>query len=310
MNIQSISIRRTALTLVIIFIALLPITSHATVGGPTYIYSFKYNPTNESVYFVKQSESGKGCPPELLKMALATGATDAVFSCDQGITLMTADINVGYTPVNTAINNIIKNFKDLTQIHLPKNNIAVDVNFVRSEKYPNDDFVAQPHFIAKVFQDNIMLAEVPIVGCALDQPFVFAGYAIPGFEKRIVLLLSTKGDCYEGGYINETLYTVGDIAHIDRTPVGDSWKIASPLVLSAATLAVFEKDIVGANADPTDSDGTVDTVPIPTTEEESSQDNSYPLIPLALATVIGMVIGFVISALIFRSRRNNSFTTT
>ncbi len=303
MNIQNMSMFRTVLILAAIIIASFPAISHATVGGPTYIYSFKYNPTNESVYFVKQSESGKGCPPELLKMSLATGATDVVFSCDQGIALMTDGSSAGYTPVNTAINNIVKNFKDLTPIHLQKNNIAIDVNFVRSEKLiPEDDFIVRSHFMAKVFQDNTMLAEVPIVGCALDQPFVFSGYAIPGFEKRIVLLLSTKGDCFEGGYINETLYTVGNITNIDRTSVGDPlMKVAGPLVPSAATLIVFEKDKVDLIATTTDN-GTnpIGTVP-------NSQGNSYPPVPIALAAVIGIIIGLVLGALIYRNRRNNSF---
>lgn len=288
----------------------LPVVSHATTGGPTYIYSFKYNPANESVYFVQQDEGGRGCPPELLKMSLSTGKIDVVFSCSQGESLMSANSAAGVAPVTTAINNIVKDFKDLTPISLPKNNITIDVNFVNSEKLsPGDEWIVRSRFTATVFQYASQIAEIPIVGCAIDQPFVFAGYAIPGFEKRIVLLLSTKGDCFEGGYINETLYSVGNIGHLDRTQANDSGKIASPLVLSAATLVVFERDNVSANIATTDNAKPVDIATTIATTQISPQCNSYPLMLLVVAAMIGTIIGFILGALIFRNKRSNDFPT-
>lgn len=306
MHIQNISVRRTALLFAFIIASSLPTISHATTGGPTYIYSFKYNPANESVYFVQQNESGRGCPPELLKMSLSTGKTDVVFSCSQGESLISANSATGVASVTTAINNIVKDFKDLTPISLPKNNIAIDVNFVKSEKLsPTDNWIARSQFTAEVSQDANKITDVLIVGCASDQPFVFAGYAIPGFEKRIVLLLSTKGDCFEGGYTNETLYSIGNINHLDRTQANDSWKTASPLVPSAATLVVFERDNMSTNATATNNNQ-VDTATT-TAAAQSAESNSYPQIFLAVAAIIGAIIGFILGALIFRNRRNNDF---
>jgi len=279
----------------------LPVVSHATTGGPTYIYSFKYNPANESVYFVQQNEGGRGCPPELLKMSLTTGKTDVVFSCSQGESLMSANSDAGVAPVTTAINNIVKDFKYLIPISLSKNNIAIDVNFVNSEKLSlGDGWIGRSRFTATVFQDADKIDEIPIVGCTVDQPFVFAGYAIPGFEKRIVLLLSTKGDCFEGGYINETLYSVGNIGHLDRNQANDSGKIASPLVPSAATLVVFERDNVSANVATTDNP--VDTA----TTTAIVQSPKSNLLLLVVVAMIGAIIGFVLGTLIFRNRRDGA----
>ncbi|MFH1178346.1 MAG: hypothetical protein V1711_01300 [bacterium] len=304
MNIQNIYARRAVLLLAFIIASSLPVASHATTGGPTYIYSFKYNPTNESVYFIQQDEGGRGCPPELLKMSLATGKIDVVFSCSQGESLMSANSATGVTPVTTAINNIVKDFKYLIPISLPKNNIAIDVDFVKSEKLSlGDDWIGGSQFTAEVFQDVNKIAEIPIVGCASDQPFVFAGYAIPGFEKRIVLLLSAKGNCFEGGYIDETLYSVENIGHLDRTQANDSSKIASPLVLSAATLVVFERDNVSTNA--TTTDNPVDTATT-TSTAQSPKSNSYSMILLVVAAVTGALIGFILGALIFKNRRDGA----
>ena len=41
----------------------------ATVGGPTFIHTLKYNPLDESVYYIQNSESGRGCPPGLMKIS-------------------------------------------------------------------------------------------------------------------------------------------------------------------------------------------------------------------------------------------------
>ncbi|MDP3996511.1 MAG: hypothetical protein Q8P86_02360, partial [bacterium] len=59
-------------------------SSFATVGGPTYISDFKYNPADESVYYIVNSQSGRGCPPELAKISLNSGISEMALSCDEG----------------------------------------------------------------------------------------------------------------------------------------------------------------------------------------------------------------------------------
>ncbi len=70
-------------------------TANATVGGGSYIHSFKYNPLDESVYFIRNDMGGRGCPPELIKISLNTGKEQTVFSCDMGEKLRT---NNSYDP--------------------------------------------------------------------------------------------------------------------------------------------------------------------------------------------------------------------
>ncbi|MFA7302231.1 MAG: hypothetical protein WC030_00585 [Candidatus Paceibacterota bacterium] len=295
------SSRRTLFLLTLALVCAFPAPSHATTGGPTYVYSFTYNPTNESVYYVRQSEGGRGCPPELWKMSLATGKTDVVFSCSQGEALMQANGSGGATAVQLAINTIVKDFKDLTPIHLPKNTIAVDVDFVRAENtYPESDGIAQSHFTTRVYQGTKKVAEMPIIGCAIDQPFLFAGYAIPGYDKKIVLLLSTKGDCFEGGYVNETLYPVGGVDGLDKTYTSDAWKYQSPLLPSAATLVVLERDRVGAAATPTADDKPVGTATSSASLPAGPGNDWYPASVVAAIAGMGTILGLILGALFFR----------
>jgi hypothetical protein len=215
----------------------------ATVGGPTFIYNFKYNPTNESVYYIINSESGRGCPPELTKLSLNSGESQVVYSCDQGEKLLQSN---GYniSAVDLEIEKIITNFKDLTPINLKNNRISIDISFVNFENIgPEIAEVKKANFVASVYQDNKKIIDLPISGCNLEQPFIFAGYAIPGFDKKIVLLLSTKGDCWEGGYIYETLHVVGGVSNLNKTSL-NFYKGSSALVPNEGTLVVFESETV------------------------------------------------------------------
>lgn len=229
-------------SLVLIFSGFFINNAHATVGGPTFIYDFKYNPENESVYYTKISQSGRGCPPELIKISLVSGETETVFSCSDGEKLF-ADGNYDNSLVYSAINNITSNFKNLTSINLKKNQIYINVNFVDYNKYsPEYDEILNANFIASVYQDNKKVLDFPITGCNLEQPFVFAGYAIPGFDKKIVLLSSAKDNCSEGGYIGESLHVVGGLDGLDKTYFSNDYKGNSALIPNEGTLIVFEPD--------------------------------------------------------------------
>ena len=212
----------------------------ATVGGPTYIHTFKYNPLNESVYYTLHSESGRGCPPELLKMSLNSGKSTIVFSCDQGEKLLEGSGSYDPYLVNAAIDKITANFKNLIPINLKSNKISVDISFVNYTNFsPEISEIKNANFIASVYQDGKKIVDFPVSGCNLEQPFVFAGYAIPGFDKKIVLLLSAKGDCWEGGYIYESLHVVGGVSNLDKKYL-NFYKSDSALVPNEGTLVVFE----------------------------------------------------------------------
>ena len=245
----------------------------ATVGGPIFIYDFKYNPVDESVYYIEKSEGGRGCPPELLKISLNSGKSQVVYSCDEGEKLVGG---------NNAINKIIQNFKDLTPINLKENRISIDISFVNYEKMsPEDDWIKNANFIASVYQDNKKIIDFPISGCNLKQPFLFAGYAIPGFDKKIVLLLSTKGDCWEGGYTYETLHVVGGVNNLNKTNLTNFYKGSSALVPNEGTLMVFESEgLKNQNEEVVD----------PKSPTDSNKDNG--IMYAILAIILGLGLGY------------------
>lgn len=254
----------------------------ATVGGPTFIHTFKYNPSDESVYYIQKSESGRGCPPELMKISLNSGKSQVVFSCNEGEKLRGGNYDYnGISPVDAHINKIIQNFKDLTPINLKDNKISIDVSFVNYENIsPELPEIKNANFVASVYQDNKKVIDLPISGCNLEQPFVFAGYAIPGFEKKIVLLLSTKGDCFEGGYIYESLYVVGGLNNLDKTYL-NYYKGQGPLVPNEGTLVVFESDNVN-----NENEIIIDP--------ELSTENSSPrgIFYIVIASIIALGLGY------------------
>lgn len=214
---------------------------YATVGGPTYIGQLRYNPQDQSVYFIKQSLSGRGCPPVLIKLSLITGKEETVYSCDDGERL-SPNYDTGQSAL-TEINKIIADYKYLSQIDLKTNNISIDVNHLNDEKFnPQDDYIKNANFIASIYQGETKLADLSITGCNKEQPFTFAGYAIPGLNKKIVLLLSTKSDCFEGGYIGESLYVIGNIDNLNRNSNANAYKDSSALSPNEGTLVIFEPD--------------------------------------------------------------------
>lgn len=262
-------------------------SAQATVGGPTFIYDFKYNSSDESVYYIKENFGGRGCPPELIKISLNTEKVDVAYSCDEGEKLVPAGNS--YYVAASKINEITKNWKSLTPINLKNNNISIDVNYINDgAKIPGINEVMTRNFSASVYQGDSKIDEFEIVGCSLDQPFVFQGYAIPGFEKKIILLLSAKGVCFEGGYINENLYVVGGVTNLNKEPLNNSLKGPSALIANEGSLTVLESDKVGV------------------TNFEKS--NKTPTITLVLGLLLSLLVGVVIGAVFYKvfSRKNTN----
>ncbi len=224
-------------------------TAHATTGGPNFIYDFKYNHADESVYFTRSDQSGRGCPPELFKISLETRNSSIVYTCDMGEAIVNQSNNYNYDLVRQAIQNITNTFKPLTVIDLKKNNIEIDLQFVKEEKYQGDDSVRSRTFKGVVYQNNQKVDEFILSGCSIDQPFIFQGYAIPGFEKKIMILSSTRSDCVEGGYIGESIKVVGGVDNLDKSYAQYNYKSASALVASESTLIVFEADTVSTTTE-------------------------------------------------------------
>lgn len=272
-----------AVFIVLIFGGGLVSSVQATVGGPTYIYDFRYNPQDESVYYTEVSESGRGCPPELMKISLVSGQPQVVFSCSDGEKLSSASL------VSFEINKITKDFKQLTPLNLRENNIAIDINFLNSENYsPELDELLRRNFNTSVYQNNKKVADFTISGCKMEQPFVFAGYAIPGFDKKIILLSSAVSNCNEGGYIYETLHVVGGVDNLKKDYWSNSYKESSALVPNEGTLVVFEAEKL-SNSTP--------NAPSQDTKNFNSSQNIYLYLIGVLAVVISIFIGIVLGRL-------------
>ncbi|OHA23636.1 MAG: hypothetical protein A3G52_02715 [Candidatus Taylorbacteria bacterium RIFCSPLOWO2_12_FULL_43_20] len=292
-TILNISFKAVFLTAVIVISAIAS-SSHATVGGPTYIYDFKYNPSDEHVYYTQNSLSGRGCPPELYKISLNTGNSEVVFSCAEGERIINEMGQTQGFSVDAQIRRITQGFKELSQINLKENDISIDVNFVRVENFGSEiDEVLRRHFLTGVYQNTDKLAEFSITGCSLDQPFTFAGYAIPGFNKKIVLLLSTKGDCFEGGYVGETLHVVGGLNDLDKSYLSNTRKGMHALVPSAATLGVFEQDgiSIGKEDPPKTPPKTENGITADTGDTPDSDSND--VVYIVVAMIAGIILGFI-----------------
>lgn len=229
------------LAIVVLFGAIASSAS-ATTGGPTFVYDLVYNPQDESVYYTKSDHGGRGCPPELLKLSLSSKASSFVYSCDD------AERNPG--PVAPRIASMTEGFKYLIPVSLVKNNIEIDVVYTSSsETFPGDNGPWRRAFSATVYQNGKKVDEFSLTGCSLEQPFLFEGYALPSFNKKLILLSSTKGDCMEGGYVREALHAVSVENVSDKNYSTAYYKQDSALVPNEATLVVYEKDKVEVKAD-------------------------------------------------------------
>jgi len=258
--------------------------AEATVGGPTYIHNFKYNPQNESVYYIENDNGGRGCPPVLESISLATSKNQIIYSCEQGEKILYSekDYNTAILQISNKINDIISDFKDLTPINLRKNNISIDLQFVKSEKLsPEIDEIKNSIFSATIYQNSKKITEISLSGCNIDQPFTFAGYTVPGFEKKIVLLLSTKGNCFEGGYINESLLVLGGLDYVNKDYL-NFYKGPTALVPNEGTLTVYEYDNIVVNG--------LAQLPIEQKEITTKSKSNLALIALA-SLVVGFLLG-------------------
>lgn len=226
--------------------------------------------------------------------------TEIAYSCSQGEKLV--PVYNSTSPVSTEINRITKDFRPLTPFNLKNNNISVDINFINEENYsPEINEVVKRNFSASVYQNGLKIDEFKITGCNLNQPFIFQGYIIPGFEKKIILLLSTRGNCFEGGYIDENLYVVGGVNNLDKTPLTNFYKDSSALAPNEGSLVVFESDKVSNEITKTPTE-----IQVPTSTEQQKFPTMTLIIVAALSLIIGTIIGTVSSKIFSKKNANIS----
>ena len=81
------------------------------------------------------------------------------------------------------------------------------------------------------------LGKINFRGCSQDQPHVFEGYMVPN-TTAMAFLVSNKGDCYEGGYVKETLHLIKGVQYVNVDPVR-SYKTESATELNTGNMVVY-----------------------------------------------------------------------
>jgi hypothetical protein len=182
----------------------------ATVGGPTYIYDIRAGGDVGEIVYVKKNLGGSGCPPEIYKISTETNKASSLVGCYDGID--PADYDAKF-------NSVLNGYPTLlNRINLESNSIEAVVKVIREVEVDEEKeiYFPQTDFGLDVYQNGIQKTTLTYTGCTTDQPHVIEGYAVPN-SNLIALLVSTKGDCFEGGYITERLYVVPNITVNDST---------------------------------------------------------------------------------------------
>lgn len=185
--------------------------TNATVGGPTLIHSLQYSSSKpQEIIFEAQNYGGKGCPPEIFSLDLNTGAIKTVVDCDD------VDWDLAQNGYNAKLEYTLSQYPSLLRhIDLNINNITAEVTVTGEEKYnPNAGFFGRTDYRLDVFQNGVKKGSYNYSGCSVDQPHVIEGYTVPN-TRNLVLLVSSKGDCFEGGYAVERLFVVPNVTFSD-----------------------------------------------------------------------------------------------
>lgn len=212
-------------------------TASATVGGPTNAFGLKFDAKSNSVYYQLQNFGGRGCPPILMALSVADNITKEVIPCD--------DEN----PTEERIRAITGDLPTISPIHLRKNNISVSVEEKGAEYWEGTEELKKRSFVAHIFQNNAEVGSIPFSGCSLDQPIVIDGYSIPSASDTLVFLFSTKSDCFEGGYVYETLHAVSGITITPETSVY-AYKSNESLAPHEGSLVVYPAEEKKSPIDP------------------------------------------------------------
>ena len=249
----------------------------ATVGGPTYISEIAFSAKDNAVYYKVNDLGGRGCPPIVHKVDLATLEDSEVKSCTQvEKEFLNENYETGMQKYDQFLAGVYDNLVYLGSVSFKKNNIKVAVKFL--SEYGSPDFPEEifwSNFEAIIKQDEKDLRKINFKGCTNDQPHLFEGYIVPNSDK-LAILISNKGDCFEGGYVRESLQVIKGVKYYDKDIVR-SWKNASASEPNGGNLVVYAATGV--------------LLPILPTEENAEAGNNNMLFYI-LAGVLGLGLGY------------------
>lgn len=290
-------------------LALASNTVDATVGGSVTLYSFKYNPVDESVYYTRLSSGGRGCPPILEKISLTDGSVETVLSCDEGEQIRSnandSDYSSGTHLVNQRINEITDGFKDLAPLSLRENNFQIDADFLREEylgEEESQEFLIRRIFALDIYQDGELVGEKEVQACDLEEPFLFEGYSIPGFNEKIILLMSAKADCFEGGYVSDSIYVVAGVDNLDKNYYSNTIKGSDPIQPTKHTLIVYESETVSPDSSRAGQDSWGDDSSQDSKNDSGAENHINNIVIIIFVAVVSLVAGLLLGRISFKRK--------
>ncbi len=190
-----------------------PNTSQATVGGPEYISNIQGKNGSTEIIYEINSYSGRGCRPTIVTEDTVTGIKKILLPCDKSEKLSDNDFLIEEEVLLSGYPTV------LDRIDLNKNKITAVITSAIEEKYdPSNGKFGKTDFDVDIYQDGVRKTSIKYQGCKPDQSHVINGYRMLN-NKSIVLVVSTIGDCFEGGYTEQRIFVVKDINIFDSKPL-------------------------------------------------------------------------------------------
>ncbi len=255
--------------LALVFLSFSANEALATVGGPTYISRIVHDSQNQAVYYLEHDEGGRDCPAIIHKIDLKTKVDSEVKSCSEA-EIMSSE------SYSSLMGNTFKDFNYLHSINLKKNNISLDIKTI-SENKDTDGYTMSTDFKMSLFQDKVNKSIVDFKGCSVDDPNTIEGYMVPD-SNTLILLISRKRNCFEGGYIGEDLYVVDGINYHDKVPVR-TYKDVAPTEPNAGNLVVYPS---------------VEGGEVKNNVSEDKKLNNNNTILVVLVFIVGLMLGYIV----------------
>lgn len=220
----------------------------ATVGGPTYLSQIAYKASDKSLIYLENSSDGRGCPPIIHSISLSTLKDTQIKTCDEIFQQFSPNLN-GEDKYLQFISDTYENLPYLSSVSLKKNNLNVRVEFL--DEHVENGEKNWSEFHAVLTQDNKEVGTINFRGCSKDQPHIFEGYMIPNTDAMAVVI-SNKGDCFEGGYVRESLSIVKGIKYYNTDTVrGFKEKSATEPNIGNLVVYAASEDGTGNENNPT-----------------------------------------------------------
>lgn len=205
--------------------------AHATTGGETLISNIYYNTQTKSIIYTSQNNGGRGCPPDLIAQNTVTAQTKYIFDCED-------DTLPAKYPSFIARNaDYVKDFQPMSPVNIKKLGLGITITKLSEEKLEGDNWLIRTKFRMVVTQNGLKMHEQEITGCSVEQPWVIGGYVAADLKNKMALLVSGKGDCFEGGYTTERLLIVPAI--IEGAEYLNEYKGSFPLVPTVGNFVVY-----------------------------------------------------------------------